>query len=136
MSDEEIADAWIMNCSNAIERGPYSSEADETFWAYSELDRLCSDDPTRALAIVQLIASKHPPERVVWNLAAGPLEDLLVRHGASLIDDLERLVRAGLPLAAVIPGVWTERIESKLQSRVRALIEVAESLPSPLGTRH
>lgn len=136
MRDEEIAVTWIENCVAAIDCGVDSKEADRTFWAYSELDRLCSDDPNRALDIVQLIASKRPADRVLCNLAAGPLEDLLVRHGATLIDRIEKLAQAESPLSIVIPGVWTERIDPTLQARVRALIERVESLSSspPIGT--
>src|SRR4051812_29100223 len=91
-TNSEVAVAWVVNCRDATEHGSESDEADDTFWAYQALDKLCASDPDRALDIILLILESSPPTRVLDNLAAGPLEDLLVRNGTKVLDRVERLV--------------------------------------------
>lgn len=127
MSDEEIAEAWLTNCRDAIQLGSDSDEATATFWAYSELDRLCSTDSDRALEIIRLIAKEKPEDRVIYNLAAGPLEDLLVRHGVRVIDRIERLAHEDASFLFLVSGVWPERMPPTVQPRIHSLIAKAES---------
>lgn len=125
MTDSEVAVAWIVNCRDAIEHGSESDAAEHTFWAYQALDKLCASDPDRALDIIQLILESSPPPRVLDNLAAGPLEDVLVRNGAKVLDRVERLVASRPDFRYLIGGVWTERIPPDLKSRVDRLVQSA-----------
>jgi hypothetical protein len=126
MIDSELAEAWLANCRDAIRSGSDSDDANATFWAYSELDRLCSTDPERALKVIGLIAHAGVEDRVMYNLAAGPLEDLLVRHGDKVIDQIEALARQDGLVLFLVSAVWTERMTSDIRGRVQKLIERAE----------
>lgn len=128
MRDEQIASAWLDNCRDAIALGSDSKEAEASFWAYSELDRLCSSDPSRALEIIRLILALKPEERVVYNLAAGPLEDLLTRHGAQVIDQVGNLADRDEEFLALLGGVWSERMSPEVQSRIQPLIDKAATI--------
>ena len=132
MSNDELAEAWVTNCRDAIEFGSGSEEAESTFWAYSELDRLCSEDPARALEVIEVIADLKPEERVMYNLAAGPLEDLLRRHGPRLIELVEELASRKDTFLFLFGGVLAVRMPPEIQARVQSLGEKSELIhPSP-----
>lgn len=63
--------------------------SDELFQFVLEVDDLVRSDPERAWLVIQLIfaACRDDVERAC--LAAGPLEDLLAKHGALFIDRVE-----------------------------------------------
>ncbi len=124
-TDVELATAWVVNCQRAIEHGSESEQAQDTFWAYQALDQLCVTNPDRALDIILLIVESRPERRVLDNLAAGPLEDLLVRNGAHVLPRVERLVATHDDFKWLIGGVWTERIPVELRSKVDQLVQSA-----------
>ena len=126
MDDEQLAAAWLENCRDAIAFGADSEEADATFRAYSALDRLCSVDPAKALEIIRLILALKPEERVVYNLAAGPMEDLLVRHGMEVIDRVDQIANQEEAFLEMLAGVWPERMSPEIRTRIQPLIERAE----------
>ena len=63
----------------------------------------------------------------MYNLAAGPLEDLLVRHGAQVISEIEASANQDDLFLFVVSGVWTERMSPEIRDRVHALIDKAET---------
>jgi hypothetical protein len=119
VTNAEISGSWIENCQRAIAFGSESPEAASTFWAYETLDRICRDDPERALEIILLAAGLTTDQRILDNLAAGPLEDLLVRNGPVIISRIEELAAANGLLRTLIQGVWTERMKSDIQARIQ-----------------
>ena len=137
--NKEIAEAWLTNCRSAIAYGSDSVQADGSFWAYEELDKLCSTDPGRAVEIVRLIAQQWPEDRVMFNLAAGPLEDLLVRHGPEVIDQIEKLANDFDYFLFLVSGVWVDRMSPDTQARVVRLIETVDArglVPNPQRGTH
>jgi len=135
MKNAEVAEAWVTNCRDAIEYGVGSNQAEATAWAWGELDRLCSEDPFRALNVIELIADLKPEERVMYNLAAGPLEDLLRRHGSGVIEQVEELASKSDAFLFLLGGVWTDRMPPEIQSRVQTLADKSELTPPPSGNR-
>jgi hypothetical protein len=111
-SDEAVGVAWIVERlkSGTGEPGP-------GFW---ELNKLCNEDPPRALHIVDLIATKDGSDSVLGVLAAGPLENLLVRHGPLLIDQIEEIAKGSPVFRTLLGGVWQRETEKDVWERVVA----------------
>jgi hypothetical protein len=55
------------------------------------------------------------------NLAAGPLEDLLSRHGAAIIDTVELEARQRKKFRELLSGVWRNVIADEVWDRVLRL---------------
>lgn len=127
MENSDIASAWIQNCRDAIRFGSDSSQADSTFWAFQALDQLCSSEPDEALDIVLLILHSQPEERVLYNLAAGPLEDLLTRNGLQTIGRIEQIASVDPAFLHLIGGVWPDRAPLEIQQRLQPLIARANA---------
>jgi hypothetical protein len=84
MDEEEkkkLISAWIWHHIDSA-RGRHS---EEYFWAWEKLEDLVSEQPELALELILAILAKDKSDVVVSNLAAGPLENLLARHGRELI---------------------------------------------------
>lgn len=116
-SKERLIDGWL-----AMQRAvPGSSEYEELFWAYEELDDLCSSSPDDAWEIVLGVLARNPSDGEVGMLAAGPLEDLLARHGRAIIERVEREARHSLAFASLLGGVWQNTMADDIWARVRAV---------------
>src|SRR6266567_4606870 len=79
---------------------------EETFWAWEELEQLCSNQPELALATILQILATDQSDPVVDNLAAGPLEYLFVSHGEEFIDRIEAEARRTPAFKLLLGGVW------------------------------
>jgi len=52
------------------------------------------------------IVAKKPSQRILDNLASGPMEELLELHGAEFIDRIEKEARANLGFRNLLQNVW------------------------------
>jgi uncharacterized protein DUF6869 len=111
VSEEEgdLVGDWILNA--------------ETIWASRRLSELSRTEPSAVLGLIQAIQRRNPSDRVLANLAAGPLEDLLVYKGPEVIDQLETLARSDAAFRSLLAGVWRNRIREDVWKRVQALID-------------
>jgi hypothetical protein len=60
----------------------------------------------QAVALVSALVDGAETDDDLGRVGAGPLEDLLVRHGASLVDELDDLARRDPRFAQAMSGVW------------------------------
>lgn len=123
--DQELVRAWIQNCRDAIAHGSRSEIADRTFWAYVELEKLCSADPKAALRLILAILASGPEVRVLENLAAGPLEDLLRRNGERILAEVQVAAASSPAFRELIGGVWTNNMPAAVQEAVARLADGA-----------
>jgi uncharacterized protein DUF6869 len=105
---EDLVGDWILNA--------------KTIWASTRVSELSRTDPTAALDVILEIQRRSPPARVLANLAAGPLEDLLVYKGPEVIDQIETLAEVEPAFRSLLAGVWRNRIREDIWNRVQALI--------------
>ncbi len=123
-SEERIlVETWKNFCSSKEKPG----EEHRSFWAYEALDRLCDEEPERGLAITIAICDSTEDEFVLANVAAGPLEDLLARHGNRVVDQLESWARQEIKHRRVLASVWKNSIDDKIWERVSKMTQGAES---------
>lgn len=107
---EQLANDWI------AAEGRYSA-------AWEELYRLVSSDPEQALQVILEINSQitrgEPRLKILASLAAGPMEDLLVRHGSRVIEKVEIQARIDPSLRMCLGGVWQNTMSDELFERVQ-----------------
>jgi hypothetical protein len=68
-------------------------------------DRVCSGGP-EALDLVAALVRGADTDDDLGLVGAGPLEDLLTRHGATLVDDVDNLARRDPRFARALDSVW------------------------------
>jgi uncharacterized protein DUF6869 len=112
----KIAETWI-----DLHRLPEDSqEREDKFWSWDRLWELVHDDPEAAWNVIQII-SEDGSDRVLANLATGPLEDLLVEHGDQFIDRVEALARRDAQFRKLLGAVWQNSMSPKLWRRIKAV---------------
>ena len=95
-TEEQLVRAWIQRYATRPRILTGSSQDSEvenwahvdgdTFWAFQVLDDLVARDPPAAWRLIlQILELAGSDDEVLDNLAAGPLEDLLRRHGPKVI---------------------------------------------------
>ena len=112
-----LADAWIAGHSAAASR----EVKRQTEWAADRLDDLASARPESALAAIWAICERSDDDWVLACLAAGPLEDLLVRHGPAVVAAVEARARADAKARKLLGAVWRNAIAEPVWQRLRKL---------------
>jgi len=111
-----LADNWIRYRYSA--KG--SSEREVTAWA-TDLYDLEYDDPETLWLLILAIHAKDQSWRIRKVLSAGPVEDLLAKHGERFIDRVEAEARKDPKFAKLLGGVWKKGMTEGIWDRVRAV---------------
>ena len=114
---QETADAWI----RMTKAGSGSQVYEDNFWAFEALYDLVSEDPEEAWPMILEILRLDQSPSVMENLSAGPLEDLLAKHGPAFIDRVEAEAARDQAFATLLGGVWQNRMTDEVWARVRAV---------------
>jgi hypothetical protein len=118
LDERGLIEGWIRLQYARKNREP----ADRLIWAHEVLDEICSRRPLDCLHIVVQIAEHDRSDFIAANLAAGPVEDLLSRHGPDVIEAVERQARGDENFRTLLSGVWRSTIEEAVWERVQALV--------------
>ncbi|HEX4784511.1 MAG TPA: hypothetical protein VH350_09235 [Candidatus Sulfotelmatobacter sp.] len=97
MGREEIA-ATYLRC--------YVLKQQEDRSAVREVDTLVRDDPAEAWEVTRILVNTAPSDEALAYVAAGPLEELLHRHGSVLIDRIGEESKGSARLQLALSGVW------------------------------
>ena len=119
-----LDDSEIRSLSEAwIDHELLSEEAvnETTFWAWERLDELVETEPEEAWRVIEAIRHTNGTDLILGNLGAGPLEDLLAKHGDQFIDRVEDLARRDAQFRKLLGAVWQNTISEKAWSRIRAV---------------
>ena len=111
----EVAEGWITKQQNDW------TEDDKRL--YSTL----KSSPDQMLATIFAIMQMTDDETVLANLAAGPLEDFLGRHGEMCLEAIEALAKAHKRLREVLNGVWQGAMTKRVWHRIEILKQSAYS---------
>jgi hypothetical protein len=124
---DTLLDAWI-RYNSAVRLNP---EIEPDFWAWQKLNMLGRESPDIAWKLILRILNSTDHELALENLAAGPLEDLLARHGHKFIDLIEARAEADLRFRWLLAGVWKNSIPDDIWERLLASAsDVPETLPT------
>ncbi len=114
---QETCDARI----RMTRAGSGSQIYEDNFWAFEALDDLLSEDPEEGwLTILRILQLDQSPS-IMENLSAGPLEDLLARHGPAFIDRVEAEAARDATFAKLLGGVWRNEMTDEVWARVQAV---------------
>jgi hypothetical protein len=121
MTDAAIISGYLTHAKTTTRDGTDA----ENFDANEELDELVTDEPERAWPLICEIIRRISPqdEDILAYVAAGPLEDLLVRHPYAFIDRIESLARIDAHFRRAVSGVWGwNSIPSEIRTRLDTLL--------------
>lgn len=104
-----------------LESSHGSSEYEDSFWSFMMLSELLEDFPEEVFGLIKDVLERDCSEDVIGQIAAGPLEDLLVKHGPEIIDLVEEEARTNLKFNHALGGVWQSRCRPDVWARVEAV---------------
>ena len=111
---DELASAWIK--FHQAQETPQDSG--QLAWAFDRLDDLVRDEPESAWRVIEHIRRLKPDDLILANLASGPLEDFIMRHGDEFIDRIESAARSDPQLKKLLGAVWRNDISSQVWGRI------------------
>jgi len=103
-TEDDIAAGWIAT--------------QEHWWAWEAMDRACHKEPELAWKLIITVLSLTESDRVIENLGAGPLEDLLAIHGDKLIDRAETLASQEPKFHRCLSHTWQNNMSPGVWKRV------------------
>lgn len=116
---DELVDVWIRDDVEARRTGGDRDADRPDFWAWKAADHLARRHPTEVLAFILAVLSRPITDETRFSLAAGPLEDVLVRNGPQVIAEVERLSKKQPAFREALGGVWQNAIPDDIWRRVR-----------------
>ena len=99
----------------------FELKKEEDQWAWSEVEDLVRRDPENGWEITRVLINKAPSDEALGFVAAGPLEDLLRKHGPAVIDRVEKESQESARFQTALSGVWI-RPENPVFDRWYALM--------------
>ncbi len=110
----EIAKAWVK-----LQNAPSNSKAhEELFWSHAAVEQLIGKDPKKAFDLILRILRIDSSTKILANLSAGPLENLLVYHGNTVIDEIEAEASRSAIFRKLLGGVWKRSMADDVWNRV------------------
>lgn len=127
---EDLAQRWLAFASN--QQADSDPGGDPNFVAFLDFGWLVEEDPEQAWATILQILPQTDSSRVLGQLAAGPLEDLLSYHGELFIERVEALAAIDPRFAFLLGGVWKFKMTDAIWDRVTRVANVSEwdNIPS------
>lgn len=112
-----IVDAWI--AGEDVEHGTPVHQSN--WWAISQvMDWALEGEAELLWRFILATYKRDISDRVVAVLAAGPLEDLLAKHGPLFIERVEQLAQADERFNMLLGGVWRNTMTDEVWQRVQA----------------
>ena len=99
------------------------TNADGDFWAWQRVeDIVCGPVAEEAWELVVTLIRTAPDERLEY-IGAGPVEDLVNRHGAALIDSIEGEAKRDPRFREALASIWlvSDDILPNVLSRLQAV---------------
>ena len=124
LNEAELVAAYIARYEGMYSKQENIFEKNEiNYWAYEKMCQLVKNSPTKALEVIAKVLHSTEDEFVLSNLAAGPLEDLLRIHGASVLDNLEIYARQDNRFRNLLTQV-DKVVSDDIWKRIEALLAV------------
>jgi hypothetical protein len=104
----ELVTAYVERYSKRFQwdRDMVLRESDLNAWADDEFDDLVRREPEEAWKGVLGVLGATSDELTLSTLAAGPLEDLISRHGHAFIARIEEAAARDSKFKELLHGVW------------------------------
>ncbi|WP_425502841.1 DUF6869 domain-containing protein [Pinirhizobacter soli] len=115
-----LVSSWLA-LQHARRRNKSSPEREELSWATGKVWEMCNSSPDEAWEFIVAAWCADQSPVIAENLSAGPLEDLLAKHGDRVIDRVETEARKNPSLSSLLGGVWRSEIAETVWARVLAI---------------
>ena len=117
---EEVIEAYFAR-TKALEQ---RITDDPYFWTVEAMWEMIERVPDAAWTVILEMIKRADGDYQIASIAAGPLEDFIVRHGWQYLNHLESEARANAKFRRALVGVWGEsRMSEELVLRLRALVQ-------------
>ena len=127
MTDSErsaLAAAYIDHFSKPREWGAdmvlVKRDNSATEWAIDKVFDITYEEPMALWDLILDILHRDPPNEVIEVLAAGPLEDYLVKCGSNVIEKVELQAAKDPKFRNLLGGVWKNTMTDDVWVRVQA----------------
>src|SRR5262245_39599754 len=114
---DHIAAAWILF--------QYATDQDKAagtnMQVLERLGDLIANEPHDAWQVIEAIRRMDGGDFILSNLAAGPVENLLVAHGSEFIGMLEASTPADSQLRKLLGAVWQNAMPDDIWRRLQAI---------------
>ena len=97
--NQNLVQEWIEYSAN-----PKGNE--NLFWAWESVDDAVHDSPEEAWALILALIEEAPNNAILADVAAGPLENLVVYHSAKFIERIDEMARKSPKFRLCLTGVW------------------------------
>ena len=119
LSPERLAPAILLCCRRDVGSPQYEA----SLWASDCLDELVADAPQTALQIIISALPLFNETREIAVLAAGPVENLLIEHGAKVIERIEGEAERSERFRYLLSGTWGRpHIDPEVWRRLQAAV--------------
>ena len=85
------------------------------------LDELVDREPETAWQVIDLIWRRDQDDWILANLAAGPVENLLARHGPAFIERIYVAARREPVFRRLLGGVWRSGMPEPVWRRLQEI---------------
>jgi hypothetical protein len=113
----KIAESWIRLHNSKQDSTEYENE----FWSFETIDELIHQEPNDALEVILAIAELCNNEKILANLGAGPIEDLMLYFGPEFIDRVEVEAKKNLKFKRALKSVWLDPEETSVWQRLNKI---------------
>jgi hypothetical protein len=115
----DLVPAWIR--LHYSKRGTLQHEED--FWALEMIGCLVWEQPELAWSIILDILAADSSPRILGYLAAGPLEDLLTKHGERFVDKVEKEARRNPMFRELLVEVGKNGMPKNIWHRIQSVLD-------------
>jgi len=112
-----LAENWI-----AFWKAPEDSqERTSLYWVMDREYDLMLEKPELVWRLILAVLQRNDSNDIQEVLSAGPLEDLLAKHGDAIIESVEVEARLNPKFAKLLGGVWKSSMTDEIWNRVQAV---------------
>jgi hypothetical protein len=106
VSAEVVAAYWRHHRLAVSEDPTERADADVWFWAWEEVDEAVLDASPGIVELLIALAKAAPNDEARCYLGAGPLRDLIRRHGAEFVDEIDQAAQTSKSFQVALRCVW------------------------------
>jgi len=116
---QQLVSSWLM-LQRVLERKPENADLS---WVVPRIWDLCDYAPFEALQFIVEVLDHDRSVDAMAILSAGPLEALLRKHGARIIQRVERRARYDRAFADLLGHVWRSSVSHRIWIRMQSARE-------------
>lgn len=112
-----LAEGWL-----SYWLAPENSPTRKSFsWVFDREYELVREESEAALSFILEVLRRNRSPQILEVLSAGPLEDLLAKHGERIIGAVEQEAKNNPSFATLLGGVWQNEMPNAIWARVQAV---------------